>query len=140
MLPWLTPVLSSVTSIIDKVIPDPGQKAELKAQMEQALLNADLQKEVKRYEAIVAEANSEDKWTSRARPSFMYVMYILLLTSIPYGALYAYNPTLAMGFAAGAKSWFNAIPQELYTLMGAVSLGYIGSRSYDKRTKSKQGK
>ena len=137
MIPWLAPVLGSVTSIIDKVIPDPGQKAELKAQMEQALLNADLQKEVARYQAIVAEAQSEDKWTSRARPSFMYVMYVLLLFAIPYGILYTFNPTLAMGVAAGMKSWFGALPSELYTLFGVGYVGYSASRTVDKFKKGK---
>jgi hypothetical protein len=29
--------------------------------------------------AVLAEAESPDPWTSRARPSFLYVMYVLLL-------------------------------------------------------------
>ena len=34
-------------------------------------------------QAIVAEAQSADPRTSRARPSFLYVMYALLIWSIP---------------------------------------------------------
>ncbi len=37
-----------------------------------------------RMTAIVAEANSADPWTSRARPSFLYVMYALLLWAIQW--------------------------------------------------------
>ena len=35
--------------------------------------------------AIVAEANSSDPWTSRARPSFLYLIYVLLLFAVPMG-------------------------------------------------------
>src|SRR5512137_2244250 len=33
--------------------------------------------------AALSEAQSQDKWTSRARPSFMYVIYIIILAGIP---------------------------------------------------------
>lgn len=42
--------------------------------------------------AIIAEASSPDPWTSRARPNFLYVVYILLLWSIPMGVLYIFKP------------------------------------------------
>ena len=54
-------------------------------------------------QAIVAEANSADPWTSRARPSFLYVMYILLLTALPMGLLSAFHPAAAKDIAAGMK-------------------------------------
>lgn len=132
MLPFWGPILGAVTSIIDKFVPDAGQKAQLKAEMEQALLSAELQKEVARYQAITVEGGSQDKWTSRARPSFMYVMYLLLLAAIPYGVLYTFEPVIAMGVAAGVKSWFAAIPEDLYNLMMVGYLGYSASRSVDK--------
>lgn len=132
MLAILAPILSSVTSVIDKIIPDPQEKARLKAEMEQALLSADLERELARYQAIVAEAQSPDKWTSRARPSFMYVFYILLLSAIPMGVLYAFQPVTAMGVAAGLKAWFSAIPDELYNVFLFGYLGYSATRSFDK--------
>ena len=48
-----------------------------------------------RMTAIVAEANSADPWTSRARPSFLYVMYALLLWAIPMGLIAAVRPEMA---------------------------------------------
>ena len=42
-----------------------------------------------RLSAIVTEARSPDPWTSRARPSFLYVMYVMLLWAIPMGVLAA---------------------------------------------------
>ena len=132
MIPWLGPILQAVTHTIDKIVPDPQEKQRLKAEMEQALLSADLQMELTRYQAIVAEAQSTDKWTSRARPSFMYVIYTLLLASIPFGVLYAFSPITAMGITSGMKGWFSAIPDQLYTLFGVGYIGYSASRTVDK--------
>lgn len=132
MLSIISPILQSVTSVIDKLIPDPLEKQRLKTEMEQVLLSAELQQELARYQAIVSEAQSSDKWTSRARPSFMYVFYTLLLFSIPFGVLYAFNPVLAMGVSAGLQSWFKAVPEELYNVFLYGFLGYSASRSFDK--------
>jgi len=81
---------------------------------------------------MVAEASSQDKWTSRARPSFLYVMYIMILTAIPMGVVYAINQPLAANITAGVKAWLQAIPESMWALMGAGYLGYAASRSYDK--------
>ena len=43
-------------------------------------------------QAIVAEAQSTDPWTSRARPSFLYMMYALILWAIPMGLIAAADP------------------------------------------------
>lgn len=118
--------------IIDKIIPDPAQKA--KAQLD--LLNAEragaLEETKLQMSAILAEAQSEDKWTSRARPSFLYVVYILLLGGLPMGVLYAVSPATATQIAAGFNQWLKAIPSELYDLFKWVMLGYIGARSFEK--------
>lgn len=85
-----------------------------------------------RFTAIVAEANSNDPWTSRARPSFMYVMYLMILTAIPMGFLFAFRPDVAMAVTAGVKGWLAAIPEEMWWLFGAGYLGYTGSRTFEK--------
>ena len=86
--------------------------------------------------AILAEANSEDPWTSRARPSFLYVIYIFILASIPFGALFAFKPDVADSVVTGVTSWLAAIPEEMWWMFGAGYLGYTGFRSYDKRNKT----
>ena len=75
----LDALIGPITKLIDKLIPDPQAREQAKLELlklqgtqEFDTLNAQLQ-------AIVAEANSKDPWTSRARPSFLYVMYVLLL-------------------------------------------------------------
>jgi hypothetical protein len=82
--------------------------------------------------AIVAEANSADPWTSRARPSFLYVMYVLLLWSIPMGLIAAVNPAMALAIARGMNAYLSGIPEELYALFGTGYLGYTAARAWGK--------
>jgi hypothetical protein len=59
----------------------------------------------RQMEAIIAEARSPDPWTSRARPSFLYVMYALMLWSIPMGLIAAANPATAAASASGMTNY-----------------------------------
>jgi hypothetical protein len=118
--------------IIDKLIPDPEAKA--KAQLELAKMAQDGQLEEMKTQmsAILAEAQSSDPWTSRARPSFLYVVYILLLWSIPMGVLTVFHPDAAQRFTVGFKAWMDALPEPILTLFGTVMLGYVVGRSWEK--------
>ena len=82
---------------------------------------------------MLAEAQSQDPWTSRARPTFLYVMYLMILWSIPMGVLYAFKPDVAEAVAKGVQLWLEATPAELYTLFCVGYLGYTGFRSWDKK-------
>jgi hypothetical protein len=118
--------------ILDKIIPDAAERDKaklelLKAQNEGAFGELDRQ-----LATILAEANSSDPWTSRARPSFLYVVYILILTSIPMGVLHAYSPETASAIATGFAAWLKAIPPDIIDLFQYVMLGYIGGRSFEK--------
>jgi phosphotransferase system glucose/maltose/N-acetylglucosamine-specific IIC component len=64
----------------------------------------------------------------------MYVIYILILASIPMGLIYAFSPQMATSVAQGFGAWLRAIPDELYVLFGAGYLGYGAFRSFDKKT------
>ena len=70
----------------------------------------------------------------------MYVIYILLLTAIPMGVLYAFNPEAAGNMITGMKSFWEAIPSELYTTFTVGYLGYTGARSYDKKKNVEAGR
>ncbi|NRO95624.1 hypothetical protein GWC77_06700 [Paraburkholderia sp. NMBU_R16] len=83
--------------------------------------------------AILAEAQSKDPWTSRARPSFMYVMYILILCAIPMGVLAAFSPETAVSIARGMQAWLKAIPDALWTTFGTGYAGYVIARTYEKK-------
>ena len=131
-MPLLDSLIGPIASIIDKVIPDKAarEKAKLeliKVQGSQEMLALETQ-----MKAIVAEANSADPWTSRARPSFLYVMYALLLWSIPMGLIAAVNPGMAQGIARGMNAYLAGIPEELYALFGTGYLGYTAARAWGK--------
>ena len=133
-------ILGIGSKLIDKLFPDPAQKAEANLKLQQLAQQGDLTELNKSFDAIIAEAQSSDKWTSRARPSFMYVMYIMILSSIPFGIGYAIEPSGAMQVAEGLKSWLSAIPDSMWALFGAGYVGYSVSRSYDKGMEKKHGK
>lgn len=120
-------------SLIDKLLPDPAAKA--KAQMDLLIMqqNGELKELETRMSAILAEATSADPWTSRARPSFLYVIYVMILMSIPMGFLSAFNPEMATAVANGMKLWLAAIPEDLYVLFGIGYVGYAGARTLEKR-------
>lgn len=133
------PILDLLTRAVDKIFPDANQRQQTKLQLQQLAHAGELDELHRSYDAIVAEAQSADKWTSRARPSFMYVMYVMFLVSIPFGVWFAVHPESANNFSLGVKAWFQAIPSEMYTLFGVGYVGYSASRSYDKMVKLKHG-
>lgn len=83
--------------------------------------------------SFVNESTSSDKWIARARPTFLYMIYIIILASLPFGAFYAFNPTAASSFIIGFKEWLDAIPKDMWWLFGAGYLGYGAYRTYDKK-------
>ena len=70
--------------------------------------------------------------SKRARPAFLYVVYIMLLAAIPMGIVHALAPTTAAEITVGFKAWLAAIPESIIQLFGVVMLGYIGGRSWEK--------
>ena len=125
------------SKILDKIIPDKNQSDELKLKLLQLQQNGELDLISKQLSAIITEAQSNDPYTARARPTFLYVMYILILCSLPFGIMYIFNPQSAASFVTGFKAFFEALPEELYWLFGTGYLGYTGSRSFEKVKKFK---
>ena len=118
--------------LIDKMFPDPEARDKAKLELIKMDREGELEQVKVQMSAILAEAQSADPWTSRARPSFLYVVYVLLLWSIPMGVLFALNPEAAARFTEGFKAWLNAIPEPILTLFGTVMLGYVVGRSWEK--------
>ena len=129
----VTAVSTTVGKIIDKIFPDPQAAAQAKALLMSAEAQAEIAKVQTQLSAIITEAGSADPWTSRARPTFLYVIYLFILSALPMGVLYAFKPDIAGEVANGVNAWLNAIPESLYWLFGAGYLGYTGARSYDKK-------
>ena len=128
----LSGLLGPLTTVIDRVLPD--RDARDRAKLELLKLEGTQAAETIRTQmsAIIAEAQSADPWTSRARPSFLYVMYVLLLWSLPMGLLAAVRPEAAQNIAAGMNAYLEGIPEPLYALFGTGYLGYTAARQWGK--------
>lgn len=118
--------------IIDKIIPDPNAKAAAQLELLKQEQAGNLDAVRVQMSAIIAEASSGDPWTSRARPSFMYVIYTMILLGVPMGVLSAFQPEIAARVATGLQAWLAAIPDSLWALFGAGYLGYTGMRGLEK--------
>ncbi len=73
-----------------------------------------------------------DPWVERARPAFLYVMYALLLWSLPMGVIAAVRPDVAAAMTRGMAAYLLAIPEPLYALFGTGYLGYTVARTWGK--------
>ena len=58
--------------LIDKLFPDPEQRAKAQLELMKMQQAGELDDVKVQLSAIIAEAQSSDPWTSRARPSFLY--------------------------------------------------------------------
>jgi hypothetical protein len=126
-------IVKGVGGILDDLFTSDEEREAAKLKLAKLEMEGKLENFKTQLSAILAEAKSNDPWTSRARPTFLYVVYVFILAAIPMGILSAFKPELAIAIAAGARAWLNAIPGELYALFGAGYLGYSHMRSGDKK-------
>ena len=125
-------IIGPVAGIIDKIIPDPKARDAAKLELLRLEGTQDLERAKAQMAAVLAEAGSADPWTSRARPSFLYVMYALLLWSIPMGLIAAVRPEMAADIGRGMNAYLAGIPEPLYALFGTGYLGYTVAREWGK--------
>jgi len=132
----MNPLLISLGStLIDRILPDEAAKATAKAELMRAEQDGDLRELETRLQVMLAEAKSADPWTSRARPTFMYVFYLILLANcfvIPILGLMV-EPEILVAYYANLATGLQALPTELWVLFGTAFTGYTVSRSYDKK-------
>jgi hypothetical protein len=128
----LEAIVGPVSKLLDKIIPDPLARDKAKLELLKLQGDQEMATITAQMQAIVAEAQSTDPWTSRARPSFLYMMYALVLWSIPMGLIAAADPSMAKGIADGMTAYLRGIPEELYALFGTGYLGYTAARTWGK--------
>lgn len=121
-----------VGKVLDRVLPDKATSDAAKLKVLELQQSGELKLLETQMSAIIAEAQSADPWTSRARPSFLYVMYLLILWCIPMGILTAFRPETASAITAGMTGYLSAIPEPLYMLFGTGYLGYTAARQWGK--------
>ncbi len=125
-------IIGPIASLIDKIIPDPRARDAAKLELLKQQGGQEMEALRTQMAAILAEAQSPDPWTSRARPSFLYVMYAIILWAIPMGLIAAVQPSLADGIAKGMNGYLAGIPDSLWGLFGTGYLGYTAARQWGK--------
>lgn len=131
----VTDILGLASVVIDKVgdlFPSKAEKDLAKVRLIEMQQRGEMADIEMGFELIKQEAKSKDPFTSRARPSFMYVFYLIVLLAIPLGIVSAFAPNTAVAIADGMRAWWDALPSELwYTFMVGFT-GYSTLRTIDK--------
>lgn len=126
-----------VGKVLDKAWPDPAQKAQAAIELEKLRQAGEFKELDSAMQTILAEANSHDPWTSRARPSFMYVFYFILLSLVILAPIIGvFKPTEMKTFFDNVKFGFEAVPEALWWTFSAGYLGYTTARTYEKKVGS----
>ena len=126
------PAAKLAGDLIDNLFETEAEKADAKAKLmalEQQGKLAQLQVSMS---AILEEARSKDPWTSRARPTFLYMMYLVIVLCFVGGVIGIWWPAEVTTAAGIIRQLLAAIPENLWWLFGAGYLGYTGARSFDK--------
>lgn len=121
---------SLAQTIIEKFVPDPAAKAAALQKLQDnqiEVLRMQDELEMKLNETagqnIRADAMSGDKFTERARPTFMYIVEFILgfnFIGIPIAEMF------------GSKVAPLVLPADLLTLFGVCVTGYVFTRTVDK--------
>lgn len=127
-----TAISGAFNTVADKFFIDADQKQAFKLKAIELQQQGAFKTQEIQLSAILAEAQSKDSWTSRARPSFLYVMYLMIIAAIPMGILSVFQPNMAVQVATGMQAWLSAVPDTLWTVFGVGYLGYTGAREYGK--------
>jgi hypothetical protein len=125
-------VAGPLFGLIDKLFTSDEERLEAKRKLVQLEQEGELDGLRVSLAAILAEAESADPWTSRARPTFLYVIYALILLCVLGAILGIWWPAHVATAADNLGNLLNAIPESLWWLFGAGYLGYTGARSFDK--------
>ena len=123
--------IGPLSAVLDRIIPDARARDAAKLELLKLQGTPDLDALRGRLDAT-AVARPTDPWTSRARPTFLYVMYVMILWAIPMGLIAAFEPRVAASVVGGMTAYLKGIPDSLWALFGTGYLGYTAARSLGK--------
>ncbi|AWN35700.1 3TM-type holin [Methylobacterium radiodurans] len=120
----LPALLSTVGPILQRIIPDEGQRAQVQAELQRAAL--DQQSDLNRAmaEVMKADAASESPWARNARPATVF-WALAMITWV--GVI---SPML--GLQAEVVAALKGVPAELWSLLSVGIGAYMLARSVDK--------
>lgn len=125
-------VAAPLFGLIDNLFTSDEERAEAKRKLIEMEQRGDLDGMKIQLSAILAEANSKDPWTSRARPTFLYLIYTIILLCVAGAIIGIWWPDHVATAASNLTNLLMAIPESLWWLFGAGYLGYTSARSFDK--------
>lgn len=129
----IAPIAELLGKGLDRLFPDPEQKARAQLELLKMQQDGEFRQVEQQLSVIIAEAQSADPWTSRARPSFLYVFYFILIFLIVIApAIGVFFPDRMQVFFSNVQLGFSAIPEELWWTFGVGYLGYAGARTLEK--------
>lgn len=125
-------VVKAIGDVIDKFVETADEKraadmVKAKLRMQEMTLQHEFELAVREHdievtkvagENIRAETMSGDKFTSRARPLFLYICNFILLWNYVVVPLLGRTPI--------------EFPEPMFWLFGSVMLGYVGARTWEK--------
>lgn len=117
------------TAITGKEPIDANKAAEIAYKVEE--LDAAIDRT--RISIMLAEASSSDPWTSRARPFFMYLFYVVVLALVllaPFMGVFF--PAQMTQFYVNVAAGFKAIPDAMWATFTTGYLGYTAARQWGK--------
>ena len=129
----LPAIISTISSAINKAIPDKDKAAEINGQITSQLINqgsAELDGAIK---IILAEAQGESWLQRNWRPILMLVIVAIVANN------YLLSPYINAIFGAGSVPTLD-LPERLWDLMTLGVGGYITGRSVEKAVETWKGK
>lgn len=123
MLSFISTLIGSLFSVVDKVVENEGDRQKLKAKIQELAISNQLKELESAASIIIAEAQG-NSWLQRNwRPILMITIVAIVANNyllVPYmNALFGWGIILDL-------------PQELWTLMTVGVGGYVGGRSLEK--------
>jgi hypothetical protein len=122
-----------LSRLLDVLLPDPLMRQA--AQKRLSGMQADAEFIAIRSsfaKALAPTRATPDRWTIRARPAFLYVMYAIILSALPLGIIAAISPATSHAMADAISRYLTSLPESLYTLFGTGYLGYATLRQWGK--------
>ena len=119
-------------SLVDELFTSDEERERAKIKLLEMEQKGDLEATAQQLSVILAEANSKDPWTSRARPTFLYLIYVVIVLCVAGGVVGIWWPDHVATASVNIQNLLGAIPESLWWLFGAGYLGYTGARSFDK--------
>lgn len=145
---------TGIKEILPRIWPkdaDPDLLNEIQGRIASEAAKVDMAEIAKTHMALNNETGSSDKFVSRARPTFLYIVYAIfvymLLVSLIAIPQVLYNhfaapmiPLNVTGIMIGTlTSGLAGIPEAVLALFGSGYLGYTAAREVGKNNKLKKG-